>query len=321
MRNSTLHGASGRMALGTAAIATLLSTTAYTGDYELPRPTSLTATEAVIECVDPSGCSVHLACSRDSAHIFFDEDFVELRGSPISAGQILSTARKTNPRERCVVRLAADSPAASAPAADERVANVLGFRFVKMKKSHGSFHYSGMSQVPIHRAGPASRVHVSPPSDQNALATYFFSELGSTTSFSEFVESRCGPDRVGSRHRQACRDGYIAEYDFLQYIADTGYSRCVADWVKPYIRHIHHAPIELESVEEAFETGSTGLAVLKQAFGLISHGAGGSRFDWSPKVAHTPQDGDDLDRQEGARRAIAKAEECQALQPPALKLE
>ena len=78
-----------------------------------------------------------------SVHSFEDHDFGT--STTLSRGDTASTRRRGSPRELCVLRVRGG-------------ANVTGFRYMKLKRAHGSFYYAGVTEAPLHRAGSVARV-------------------------------------------------------------------------------------------------------------------------------------------------------------------
>ena len=118
-------------------------------DYKLPRPTSLTATNAVAECVDADGCTVSVACSTDHPVSFEDYDFTDTHD--LENGGIFQTARKTRTNEVCVARV-------------DGSASVTGLRYLRLKTTDGTLRYSGVAEIPVRRVD--GRGTLTPPEDE-----------------------------------------------------------------------------------------------------------------------------------------------------------
>ena len=72
----------------------LASAAAAQTAYELPRPTSLTVTNGLVECADAAGCLVQRACGVPTAP-FADSDFAQVAG-PLAEGETLETPRRNS---------------------------------------------------------------------------------------------------------------------------------------------------------------------------------------------------------------------------------
>ena len=121
---------------GIAFVAAFCTATGATwaADYRLPRPTGLTVSNAMFECVDPEGCSIAVACSTDHPVRFEDYDFAD--ASLLDDGGVLQTTRRWRINEVCVARA-------------EGSVVATGLRYMKLKAKDDRMHYAGVAEVPM----------------------------------------------------------------------------------------------------------------------------------------------------------------------------
>ena len=93
--------------------------------HELPRPTSPTVMNGLVECADAAGCVVQRACGAPATP-FADSDFAQV-GNPLAEGETLETARTNSRAETCAVRVVRNDGTGEGAAA-----NVTGLRYVKL---------------------------------------------------------------------------------------------------------------------------------------------------------------------------------------------
>lgn len=196
-------------------ILVAISTYASGADWELPRATDVTATDTLVECVSTDGCAVSVACtSGPPASGFEDSDFAAVHGSPIGNGEALLTPLVTDDKERCVLRVAGD-------------ANITGFRYMRMRTEHESFHFSGVTEVPIHRVRSASQVIIPVRLARNLLDVYFAHPLVEFDSANALIHGLCEHIREGHIERTYCEDTVKSGLRRLEYTLADAYSSCL----------------------------------------------------------------------------------------------
>ena len=126
-------------------LAILLASSVAAGDYVLPRPSSVTVTNAVVECLDPDGCNAAVACTTTPETALQDRDFGI--GIELAQGEQHQTGVRAGSSEVCAIRVAGR-------------ANVTGYRYLKLRKPDDTLRYAGMVEVPLQRAGTLVNVRL-----------------------------------------------------------------------------------------------------------------------------------------------------------------
>ena len=139
--------------------------------HEIPRPTSVSVTSAVVECADDRGCIVEHACAGTPlAAPFEDADFV--RVSTLAVGRTAETPRQGSRNRACVVRATAnDGSGATA------TANVQGMRYLKASET---LNYVGVAVEPVHRVRSVAAVSPAPMSGNRTALDYLLERQGTT---------------------------------------------------------------------------------------------------------------------------------------------
>ena len=210
------------------AVLLLASATAAQTAYELPRPTTLTVTNGLVECADAAGCVVQRACGAPTTP-FADSDFAQV-GIPLAEGETLETPRVNSRVQTCAVRVIRDDGTQAAASA-----NVTGLRYVKLRQANDSFHVVGVAETAVHRTRTVASVVRPVPmvsaSGGNLLAYLFDRYDFDMGSFArEFRGEECDHIRRDRPEYEECVRGDIEDdaMDMID-VPDTPYTRCIVD--------------------------------------------------------------------------------------------
>lgn len=228
----------------TTIAALLAGTAAAQTAYELPRPTSLTVTNGLVECADAAGCVVQRACGAPTTP-FGNSDFAQV-GNPLAEGETLETPRTNRRAETCAVRVLRNDGTG-----DGATANVTGLRYVKLKAAHDSLHVVGVAETAVHRARTVTSMEVPPVSAASGgnLLAYLFERYN--FDIGEFGREQFGEecDHIlrGAPEYEECVRDQVEYMAFLMVdVADTPYTRCLVDTVEMQCDHglcLHDNPV------------------------------------------------------------------------------
>ena len=232
-------------------VALLASAAAGQTAWELPRPTSLTITNALVECADAAGCVVQWACGVPTT-AFTDSDFTQV-GNPLAEGETLETPRVHVRTITCAVRVVRDDGTQNAAAA-----NVVGLRYAKLRQANDSFHVAGVAEAAVHRARTVASVVRTPGVDvrDGLLLDWLIAEHGYDVQ--DMLDRECGHIRDGAtERRRECEYPLRWRIGSVVAIASTEFTRCVAELAIEWEKRSDHD--ELPEVD-----------VLRQTFGLLN---------------------------------------------------
>ena len=202
------------------------------GDWEIPRATDVTATQVMVECLDENSCGVLTACTVDLARTdFHDADFATVEGSPIQYSETLLTPLVIDEDQRCVLRVHGD-------------ANITGFRYARLKGSHSGFHFSGIAEIPIHRARSVSQVVIPVVPARNLLDVYLAHPLVPHDSAASFIDEMCNHIKEGHEEYKNCEEHEKQSLYKLKYTIADDFSSCLLHGYIDSWRNDTHASAE-----------------------------------------------------------------------------
>ena len=194
--------------------------------YELPRPTETTVTSGFVECADAVGCIVQRACGAPATP-FESSDFVDL-GDVLAQGETLETPKASDLSETCVVSVLRDDATA-----DDARANIVGLRYVKLRRDSDAFYYAGVTETPVHRVHRTVPSVAWRPSWWNRTALDYLLERQGTT-LGDVEHEACG--HIDRTHPEwtDCVENELSTLVQLLMVGDTPLSRCFVELAEIY---------------------------------------------------------------------------------------